>query len=169
MFRNAREHQPPAFYLASSYYNSWERTIETLLIERGLVTSKELAEGRSMSEPGSLKRRPTTHDVPEVVKRGPYGRPALAPALFEVGDIVRTKNINPQTHTRLPRYARGRRGTIERNHGCHVFPDSSALGAGDNQQWLYTIVFEARELWGADSDPSLTVSIDAFEPYLERL
>jgi nitrile hydratase beta subunit len=169
MFRNAREHQLPAFYLASSYYKSWERTIETLLLERGLVTGDELTDGRSMSEPGLLQRRPAVDDVPAVVKRGAYGRPALAPALFKAGDAVRTKNINPATHTRLPRYARGRRGTIERDHGCHVFPDSSARGAGDNQQWLYTVVFEARELWGDDADPTLTVSIDAFEPYLERL
>jgi nitrile hydratase len=169
MFRNAREHQPPAYYLASSYYKSWERALETLLLERGLVASEELAAGRSMSEPGALKRRPLPGDVPDVVKRRPYGRPAPAPALFEIGDAVRTKNINPPTHTRLPRYARGRRGTIERNHGCHVFPDSSALGAGDNQQWLYTVVFDGPELWGTGTDPTLKVSIEAFEPYLEPL
>ena len=101
------------------------------------------------------------------MRRGSYGRPALASALFSAGDIVRTKNINPTHHTRLPRYARGRRGTIELVHGCQVFPDSSAQGSGDDPQWLYTVVFDGHELWGADTDPALKVSIDAFEPYLE--
>jgi nitrile hydratase len=80
---------------------------------------------------------------------------------------VRTKVIHPATHTRLPRYARGRIGTIEALRGCHVFPDSTAVGAGENPQWLYTVVFDGRELWGENTDPTLTVSIDAFEPYLE--
>ena len=88
-------------------------------------------------------------------------------ARFKPGDRVRTRNINPPTHTRLPRYARGRVGAVEAVRGCHVFPDSVATGAGEDPQWLYTVVFDARELWG-DADPTLTVSIDAFEPYLEQ-
>jgi nitrile hydratase len=81
---------------------------------------------------------------------------------------VRTRNLNPPSHTRLPRYARGRLGTVEAIRGCHVFPDSVATGAGEDPQWLYTVVFAGRELWGEQSDPTLTVSIEAFEPYLER-
>jgi nitrile hydratase len=99
--------------------------------------------------------------------RGSFGRPAQAPARFAVGDCVRGRNIHPPTHTRLPRYARGRVGTIERIQGCHVFPDTVAVDEGEQPQWLYTVVFDARELWGADADPTLTVSIEAFEPYLE--
>jgi nitrile hydratase len=79
---------------------------------------------------------------------------------------VRTANINPATHTRLPRYARGKVGTVEAVRGCHVFPDTAAIGAGDNPQWLYTVVFSARELWGEAADSKVTLSIDAFEPYL---
>ena len=82
---------------------------------------------------------------------------------------MRAKNINPPTHTRLPRYVRGHIGTIERVIGCHVFPDSNASGAGENPQWLYTVVFEGRELWGPDGDPASNVSVDAWEPYLEPL
>jgi hypothetical protein len=87
--------------------------------------------------------------------------------VFKPGDRVRARNINPVTHTRLPRYVRGHTGVIERNNGCHVFPDSAAHGHGDNPQWLYTVVFDGRDLWGADTDPTVKVSIDAFEPYLE--
>ena len=79
---------------------------------------------------------------------------------------MRTRNINPTGHTRLPRYARGCTGVIEAIRGCHVFPDSVTAGKGEDPQWLYTVVFEARELWGEDADPTLKVSIDAWEPYL---
>ena len=74
--------------------------------------------------------------------------------------------INPTTHTRLPRYARGKRGVIEALRGVHVFPDSNAHGLGENPQWLYTVRFDGTELWGEGADPSVKVSIDAFEPYL---
>jgi nitrile hydratase len=111
----------------------------------------------------------TPDDVARVLHRGgPTERDATSRALFTVGDRVRTKMIHPPTHTRLPRYVRGHVGTIERVLGCHVFPDSNATGAGENPQWLYTVTFEGRELWGVGSDANLTVSVDAWEPYLER-
>jgi nitrile hydratase len=99
--------------------------------------------------------------------RGKFGRPAPAPAKFKAGDRVRAKNIHPATHTRLPRYVRGHVGVVERDHGCQVFPDSASIEAGENPQWLYTVVFDSAELWGADADPTVKISIDAFEPYLE--
>ena len=80
---------------------------------------------------------------------------------------MRAKKLNPSTHTRLPRYTRGRVGLVEAVRGCHVFPDSVAAGGGENPQWLYTVVFDGRELWGEQAEPSLKVSIEAFEPYLE--
>ncbi|MGH9121993.1 MAG: SH3-like domain-containing protein, partial [Acidimicrobiales bacterium] len=82
-------------------------------------------------------------------------------------DAVRARNIHPVTHTRLPRYVRGRAGVVSAVHGCHAFPDARAHGGGDDPQWLYTVRFPGRELWGPHADPTLTVSIDAFEPYLE--
>jgi nitrile hydratase len=100
--------------------------------------------------------------------RGKFGRAAQAPVKFKAGDKVRAKNIHPATHTRLPRYVRGHVGVIERDHGVHVFPDSAATEAGENPQWLYTVVFDGAELWGADADPTVKISIDAFEPYLEK-
>jgi nitrile hydratase len=101
------------------------------------------------------------------LSRGSFSRPAKTPARFKAGDRVRTKNIHPQTPTRLPRYAREKVGVVEAIRGCHVFPDTAALGKGDDPQWLYTVLFDGRELWGENSDPTLKVSIDAFEPYLE--
>ena len=107
-------------------------------------------------------------DVAKTLHRGgPTERQTNTLAAFKAGDKVRAKNINPLTHTRLPRYVRGHIGTIERVIGCHVFPDSNATGAGENPQWLYTVRFDGRELWGADGDPTMKVSVDAWEPYLE--
>jgi nitrile hydratase len=168
MFRDAREHQPPAFYLSASYYRSWARSVETLLLAKGIASRQEIATGHSDKPP--MPTRPealTAEAVAASFTRGSYARPAPAPARFKAGDRVRTKNINPGTHTRLPRYARNHVGIIERVQGCHVFPDSSALGKGDDPQWLYTVVFDATELWGEDADPRLKISIEAFEPYLE--
>jgi hypothetical protein len=91
----------------------------------------------------------------------------LAPARFAIGDRVRMKDINPPTHTRLPRYVRGKVGTIELLHGAHVFPDTNSLGQGENPQWLYTVCFGGTELWGAEADPTTKVSVDAWESYLE--
>ena len=124
--------------------------------------------GNSIGRTAWLADGRLTHDnVAATMVRGKFGRPAPAPAKFKAGDRVRAKNIHPVTHTRLPRYVRGHAGVIERDHGCHVFPDSAATDAGENPQWLYTVVFDGRELWGADADPSVKISIDAFEPYLE--
>jgi nitrile hydratase len=94
-------------------------------------------------------------------------RAAAAPARFSPGDRVRTRNVNPATHTRLPRYCRGKPGTIVAVHGAHVFPDASARGDGEQPQWLYTVRFEARELWGPDTSAS-AVHVDCFEAYLDR-
>jgi nitrile hydratase len=105
--------------------------------------------------------------VPNTLSRGSFARPTQAPARFKPGDRVRTRNIHPPTHTRLPRYARGRVGVVEALRGCHVFPDTVAIGRGEDPQWLYTVLFEGRELWGENAEPSLKVSIEAFEPYLE--
>jgi nitrile hydratase len=136
-------------------------------VERGYATPEELAAGRASGPAKPLKRKMTADDIGAALTRGKYGRPATAPARFKIGDRVRTLNINPATHTRLPRYARGRTGVIERIQGCHVFPDSVAIDKGENPQWLYTVLFDGRELWGPQCEPSLKVSIEAFEPYLE--
>ncbi|MBV8917187.1 nitrile hydratase subunit beta [Bradyrhizobium sp.] len=168
MSRFYREILPPDVYLASSYYKKWLLGLEDLLIDQGLVDAEEITMGHALEPARALKRgKFTLDDVERIMVRGKFERPAQAPAKFKIGDRARARNIHPATHTRLPRYVRGRVGVVERVHGCHVFPDSAAQEAGENPQWLYTIVFEGTELWGADSDPTVKVSIDAFEPYLE--
>jgi nitrile hydratase subunit beta len=160
----------PTVYLTSSYYERWFLRNQRLLIDRGLIDADEVEAGRALRPGKSLSRGGfTLADVEKVTRRGSYGRPAPAPARFKVGDRVRAKNIHPSTHTRLPRYARGHVGVVERLHGAHVFPDSVVVGKGEDPQWLYTVRFDAQELWGTDADPKLKVSIEAFEPYLEHV
>jgi nitrile hydratase len=160
---------PPDVYLASSYYGKWALRLHNMVIARGLAGADELAAGHALHEAKPLPRKLTAADVPRTLTRGSFGRPAPGRARFAVGDRVRTKNIHPATHTRLPRYARGHVGIVEAIRGCHVFPDSTAVGGGENPQWLYTVVFDARELFGEAADPTLSVSIEAFEPYLESV
>jgi nitrile hydratase subunit beta len=161
------EELPPDVYLASSYYRKWALRLENMVVVRGLAGADELAAGHALRPAKPLARKLSVADVPKTLSRGSFGREAPVPARFKVGERVRTKNIHPPTHTRLPRYARGHVGVIEAIRGCHVFPDSTAVGGPENPQWLYTVLFAARELWGDDADPALTVSIEAFEPYLE--
>ena len=166
--RSARESLPPAQYLASSYYEIWFAALVRLLVKHGFVTPEEVADGKARTPPRSpappvLAPERVAHLVANrhFSERAPESR-----ARFAVGDAVRTRNLNPPTHTRLPRYCRGRLGTIARVHGVHVFPDTSALRAGENPQWLYSVRFEASELWGTDTTAN-AVYVDCFEPYLE--
>ena len=139
--------------------------IHRYLRRRHPQEADELAAGHALRPATTTTRVMAPADV-ATLKRGDYERPAAAPARFTPGDRVRTVNINPPTHTRLPRYARDKEGVIEAVRGCHVYPDTAAIGAGDDPQWLYTVVFSGRELWGSAADPTLTVLIEAFEPYL---
>ncbi len=168
--RHARESLHPADYYASSYYAIWTKALERDLVRLGFVTPEELAAGRSLGEGTRPERVLGPGGFAASLARGAnYARdPAGAPAAFAVGDAVRTRVMHPAGHTRLPRYARGKAGRVETVRGFHVFPDSNAHGGGEAPQWLYTVVFEARVLWGADGDPGGTVSIDAWESYLER-
>ena len=169
MSRFARENRPPEDYLSKTYYELWLAGLETLMVERGLVTREEIEAGKVLTPPKpGVKAVPPQDVTPAIRRGGPTERPPSAPALFRIGDRVRTKDIHPVTHTRLPQYVRGHLGTIELNHGCHVFPDANSLGKGEDPHWLYTVRFDGRELWGESGDPTLSVSVDAWEPYLER-
>jgi nitrile hydratase beta subunit len=166
--RFAREDRPPADYLSRTYYEIWLAGLERLLAERGLVEPEEVEAGRPLGEPRAVRRTLDAEAVPKMLGRGgPTRRDVEHAARFAPGDRVRARNIHPPEHTRLPRYVRGRVGTVVLVHGAHVYPDAHARGEGEDPQWLYTVRFDGRELWGPDADPASAVSVDAFEPYLE--
>ncbi len=166
--RHARESLHPADYYASSYYEIWIKALETLLKRHGFVTSDELTAGHAAGQGTSPKRVVKAAEIPAALaKGGPCDRALNAKPLFKVGDRVRTINNHPEGHTRLPRYARDKVGTIEAGHGGYVFPDANAHGEGEAPQHVYTVVFDGRTLWGESCEPGLTVSVDAWESYLE--
>jgi nitrile hydratase len=166
--RHARESLHPADYYSSSYYEIWIKALEMLLQRHGFVTEQELAEGRALGPGAAPKRVLMAADVAAVLARGgPCSRAVATPARFRAGERVRTRNFNPTGHTRLPRYARGRVGVVDAVREGFVFPDSNAHGQGENPQRVYTVVFDAAEIWGEGADPTVSVSIDAWESYLE--
>ena len=165
MSRAARETLPD--YDQRSYYEIWFAALLKQLEERGLVSAEEVAAGRSLHAPLVLPRFVHARDVPTVQARGaPTERLATKGPRFAVGLPVRTIIGPTSHHTRLPKYAQGKPAVIERVHGMHVFPDTNASDHGEQPEWLYTLVFRGTELW-PDAEAGLTVSIDAFEPYLE--
>lgn len=167
--RYAKEIIPPDVYLGSSYYKRWVIGLEWMLMDNGLIGADELAARHSLRQGEPLKRKLTVDRLPAALTRGFYERPAKTSPLFGLGDPVRMRNIHPKGHTRLPRYVRGHSGVIERVHGCHVFPDTHASPTREeNPQWLYTVRFTARELWGESADPTVITSVEAWEPYLEK-
>lgn len=167
--RFARESLPPEFYLSKSYYQIWIAGLQNLMLEREMVTEEELASGKK--EIPAIETRPViTPDKMSgaLAAGGPTERETNSDPTFSVGDRVRTLNINPKGHTRLPRYTRGKLGVVASVHGCHVFPDSNSRGDGENPKWLYSIEFDAQELFGQNASANDVVMVDCWEPYLER-
>ena len=151
-FRHAIERLPAADYLRAGYYEKWLHAVETMLLEKGVITAAELAGGPRLKPPPAL---------PE-----PPARPALR-ARFRPGDAVRARNIHPAGHTRLPRYVRGRRGRVRTVNGPMLLPDSNAHGGSPDWQACYAVEFGARELWGDGARAGDRVCVDLWENYLE--
>ena len=157
MNRAVRETLPN--YRDLSYYEIWLAALEKLALQKGVLSDS----------PPPPKQVLRAESALAAIKKGfSASRSVTNPPRFSIGDRVRTVGVQPEHHTRLPAYARGKLGAIEHVHGAHVFPDTNAQGLGESPQWLYTVMFDARELWGARAPaPHSVISIDAFEPYLE--
>lgn len=177
--RSARENLAPATYLSSSYYAIWHAALAHQVVEAGLATSGEIADGVAVERAAPVARVLRAAEVAPRFDAGfPSDRPATAPPRFAVGDTVLARNIHPTGHTRLPRYVRGRTGRVERIHGAFVFPDTNAHRAGgsprtgvspqagETPQWLYTVGFCAVDLWGETGRAGDRVTVAAFESYL---
>ena len=167
--RHALETLDPLLYLSSSYYERWLARLENLAITDGLLSEEELVSGKSL-KPSEHSTSPLdANAVESIVEEGrPTNRETgrVTPC-FSVGDRVRARNIQPVGHTRLPRYVRGRVGVIARRHGSHCYPDTNAHGQGENPQPLYSVGFDASELWGPLTSSQDRLFIDLWEDYLE--
>ena len=169
MGRHARERQHPADYIRHTYYENGLAGLEKLLVERGLVSADELASGKGAGPARAELRARVLRaaDVARVMAKGsPVEVTSEVPPRFAVGDRVRALNRHPSGHTREPRYVRGRTGVIHEHYGAHVFPDRSAEGMREGRH-LYSVRFEAGELWGESAAPAGAVYADLWEDYLE--
>lgn len=166
MSRAARETLPN--YADLTYYEIWTAGLERLLVGSGIVTPEEVGSGHSLA-PGDSSRNvlAADHVAAALARGGPAERPIDELARFSVGDRVRTRAGAVDHHTRLPAYVAGHVGTIEKIHGAHVLPDTNAHGLGEQPEWLYTVVFDASDLWD-DAAPGQRVSVDAWDSYLSR-
>jgi nitrile hydratase subunit beta len=164
------EQLPPAEYLRMSYYEKWLARLLNMVVNLGVVTREELESGTPA--PGSPKATPAiaAAAVPTMVTRRNSARRDVAVApRFKVGQNVRARNINPTGHTRLPRYARGKRGVVHLDHGVFVFPDTNAAFLGEKPQHVYSVRFTARELWGEQASPRDFIYLDMWDDYLDRV
>jgi nitrile hydratase beta subunit len=166
--RYQKELIPPADYLCMSYYDKVTTGLVELMVKTNMVTRAEIDTGK----PGSTSTAPKMLKAAEVAdmiaKGSPSTRNVPATARFQSGQRVRARNFNPVGHTRLPRYARGKIGMIERDCGVYVFPDTEALGLGEKPQHVYSVRFAARELWGEQASRRDSVYVAMWDDYLER-
>jgi nitrile hydratase len=159
---------PPADYLTKSYYEHWLFAYGALMLESGLVSEAEMANGRA--DPATPKHAPKVRpeDAARLVSRPGAGRRDVEVApKFRTGDSVVARVTSPAGHTRLPRYLRGKRGVIDRDHGVFVFADSNAHGDGEKPQHVYAVRFTAREVWGEAAKPRDSVTADLWDDHLE--
>ena len=156
MMRYTVEQMPPGEYLTTSYYEHWLYGIEKLVA------------GRLLS--GDRPTRPPLQpeQVAEFLKYRRIARmPDPVPPKFKAGDHVVARTMNPLGHTRVPRYVRGRKGVIDRDHGVFIFPDTNALLLGKKPQHVYAVRFAAQELWGREASPRDAVYVDLWDDYLD--
>ncbi len=172
-FRHSIERMPPARYLGATYYEKWLDGIARLFVEKGLIGADELRarEAFFAAREGAPVTAALAGPLPAVAPANPHWvqsaiREPAGRARFGPGDPVITRDHHPHGHTRLPRYARGKRGVVHKLHGTHVFPDTNAHGLGEQPQPLYSVRFDARELWGESAEPNAAVHIDLWESYL---
>jgi nitrile hydratase len=153
-----------------SYYERWFTRLIELLVTTGLVSRREIETGSPGSGSPKLSPALRVDRVPEVALNRNIAssyEPAIRPR-FKRGQRVRARNVNPTGHTRLPRYARGKVGKIDRDHGVYNFPDTSAEGRGTKRQHVYSVRFTGRELWGEQASERHFVYIDLWDDYLDK-
>jgi len=160
-FRHTIERLDPSLYLSSGYYGRWLAALEVRLAERGLVSSDEIDARVGASV------RPSAAAPIGLPTSSPSGGPVRSIAerpRFAAGDHVRVLDVHSRGHTRLPRYVRGKAGTVTVVHPAFVFPDTHAHGVGEDPGYVYAVSFSARDLWGGGDH---VVHVDVWEQHLE--
>jgi nitrile hydratase len=167
-FRHAIDRVPPLDYLADGYYGRWLRGAENLLTDSGIIAPGAV-DARARKLQGEDIQEPETPEPhkPDYTPSGPGSlRQVDSKPGFAVGDRVRAADVHPSGHTRLPRYVRGRWGTVRRVQPAALLPDTHAHFQGENPQHVYSVEFDSRQLWGDDAE-TFVLNIDLYESYLE--
>jgi len=167
-FRPPIESIPALDYLGMNYFEIWFTALVERLVGSGLITREELKVGRSLATP-EKKATPASPEeaVLGLLKPDDEYRSDIKKPRYKMGAPVKARNFNPMTHTRLPRYVRGKAGTVVRQHGTYVFPDTDEYNLGENPNHVYCVKFSARELWGKEASPKDFVYVDLWEKYLD--
>lgn len=159
---------PPADYLRLSYYERWLAATEPLMTETGMLTRQEIESGKVSRGTNSKWHVLSAAEARTWIDPKPATKAAAgAAARFQAKQRVRARNLNPVGHTRLPRYVRGKTGTIERDCGIFALQDSVTDGFSQAMQHVYTVHFAAKDLWGEQASPRDSVHVDMWEDYLE--
>lgn len=168
--RRAIEAIPAAQYLNMPYYGRWLHIQEQALLASGIVTPGELANPDGpLAAPGLGNgfAPPTPAAVIGFLAQDASSRlDADVSPRYSVGDAVRTRDVYPAGHTRMPRYVRGRRGVIASDHGIFPFEDDLPDGTAGRPQHVYSVRFTASELWGPRAHPGDVVYVDLWEDHL---
>ncbi|MFE3188531.1 nitrile hydratase subunit beta [Nocardia sp. NPDC059240] len=175
-FRHGIEKMDPAEYLLSNYYEHWVHTAEYHAELKGVFSAAELDERTKFYLDNPDAPLPERDDpallefVDAAVKHGAHAaRETDKAAQFKIGDVVTVTDDSPTGHTRRARYVRGRTGVITGLRGSYIYPDSAGNGGGDAPEHVYTVKFDARELWGDEvGDPNGVVYYDVWEPYINH-
>lgn len=164
--RHARERQDPLTYVENSYYENWLEGLERLLLEKDLVSIKELGQAAKFSAKGTESVSAPDPEIAQKILSS--GAPSMmetdSEPLFRIGVSVLVRVSEAAGHTRAPKYAQGVIGTVVAQLGCHSFPDSNAQGVHEGK-FLYRVAFRGVDLWNHSSTQT-EVLIDLWEPYL---
>jgi nitrile hydratase beta subunit len=168
-WRHCRELIMPVDYLGRPYFDSWAQTDFSTYIEAGWMTMQDIGSD-GPGDNSSADGAPPALSLQQVLQEDRehafrFDAAIDAQPEFALGQPVVTASHGHQGHTRLPQYARGRRGRIEACNGAHVFPDLSAQGV-EVHQYCYSVVFTAAELWAEVESSRDKVYLDLWESYL---
>ena len=87
---------------------------------------------------------------------------------FSSGQRVRIADRTPPVHHRVPSYAKGQIGVVERVCGMHGMPEKFIRGDGQPAQRIYRVSIPQTELWnGYDGSKNDLLEIEIFEHWLE--
>ena len=164
-FRHGLERMVPADYLTYPYFQKWVTNYLMLLIDNGELTLDEVIEGQTTRRAAPAPAM-SLDEMLEFQRKLhiDFSRPVDSAPRYEIGDLVTTKSHTTALHSRLPQYAQGRVGRIIAYHGAHLLPDRGAEGQHE-AEYLYTVEFSARELWGVDANPRDSVTLELWESY----